>query len=119
MHDRPGTPGECLPKVGGDGNQIAGAVIDGDTEQVFAISKTLDELLQFSSFIMAGIPGTLGISYEALGEQLSAMFEVAAKSAFFTQYLVVGEPNGYEGDADDQRNNQANAQQSHGHSLDV
>src|SRR5580692_1057023 len=120
-------------------DQSALPVVDGDTQQVLPVPEALHQPLQvivgnvggsvarnvasrFASNVTgppvrACSPGLLNIADQALAQHLSATLQCPAQSAFFPQHFVIGKTGRNERDAQNERNNQPNTQQSHAQSF--
>ncbi len=109
------THGERLREFWSRGYQRALLVVNDNAHQVFSVPEALHQALQFPvrTFLVFCIPRPLDIAGETLTQHLGATLQIAAQSALFSQHFVIGKAERNQGDADNQRNDEANTQQSH------
>ena len=98
-------------EVGGDRNGMALRIVDCQSRQMFAVSKLLDSALDGTRRVPFQI--AFHVPRETLSQYFRAALQVFLEVSVQHQNLVIRGAKRYQRDADNQRDDQSNAEQSH------
>ena len=90
------------------GEQLAVEIVDSDTGQVLAITKTLDDPVQL--VLGAALEHGFDRLLQALREDFAATGQVGAQALLFAADLVTGDEKRDEANADDERGDESQAE---------